>query len=66
MRTDLREEVHEKVAESAERAKHHVHVGLRETPFPDGRRRKSRGGGGGERERERGEGGREGEERKRG
>ena len=62
MLTDLREEVHEKVAESAEGAKHYVHVGLREAPFPDGRRRKARGGG----EREREVGGREGEERKRG
>ena len=65
MLTDLREEVHEKVAESAEGAKHYVHVGLREAPFPDGRRRKTWGGERG-REREREVGGREGEERKRG
>ena len=56
MLTDLREEVHEKVAESAEGAKHYVHVGLREAPFPDGRRRKTWGG---ERGRERWEEGRE-------
>ena len=62
MLTDLREEVHEKVAEPAEGAKHYVHVGLREAPFPDGRRRKARGGG----ERARAVGGREGEERTRG
>ena len=38
----LGEEVHEEVTESAEGAKHDVHVGLRQTPFSERERERER------------------------